>query len=189
MVDRLGPPVTFWIYAVLCIVTIFFVRSMVPETKQELLRADSRRMTGVRATAPPEISVVIPVYDNWWLTARCLRELERLRDAGAGFAFETIVVDNASRDETPRRDRRFRRGCAYHRSRKQPANLPARAMPAHAIARAPVSLCFSITMRIRSGTALTPLLPRSSDPEVAHRRGRPVFRGRNDASRGLAMLA
>jgi MFS family permease len=36
-VERLGRPATFSIYAVLCIVTILFVRSMVPETKQELL--------------------------------------------------------------------------------------------------------------------------------------------------------
>jgi GT2 family glycosyltransferase len=49
----------------------------------------------------PQLSVVIPVYDNWWLTARCLRELDRLRGAGI-VVFETIVVDNASRDETPR---------------------------------------------------------------------------------------
>ncbi len=37
MVERLGSPVTFGVYAVLCIVTIVFVRAMVPETKQELL--------------------------------------------------------------------------------------------------------------------------------------------------------
>jgi sugar porter (SP) family MFS transporter len=37
MVDRLGQSATFWIYAALCIVTIVFVRAMVPETKQELL--------------------------------------------------------------------------------------------------------------------------------------------------------
>jgi SP family galactose:H+ symporter-like MFS transporter len=37
MVERLGRSATFSIYAVLCIVTILFVRSMVPETKQELL--------------------------------------------------------------------------------------------------------------------------------------------------------
>ncbi|MEO6835622.1 MAG: sugar porter family MFS transporter [Candidatus Tumulicola sp.] len=37
MVDRLGRPATFWVYAALCIVTIVFVRSMVPETKRELL--------------------------------------------------------------------------------------------------------------------------------------------------------
>jgi sugar porter (SP) family MFS transporter len=37
MIERLGRPLTFWIYAFLCIVTILFVRAMVPETKQELL--------------------------------------------------------------------------------------------------------------------------------------------------------
>jgi MFS transporter, SP family, galactose:H+ symporter len=37
MIDRLGRPVTFWLYAFLCIVTILFIRAMVPETKQELL--------------------------------------------------------------------------------------------------------------------------------------------------------
>jgi GT2 family glycosyltransferase len=49
----------------------------------------------------PQLSIVIPVYDNWWLTERCLRALEGLRGASA-VAFETIVVDNASADETPR---------------------------------------------------------------------------------------
>jgi sugar porter (SP) family MFS transporter len=37
MVDRLGRSTTFWVYAALCIVTIVFVRGLVPETKQELL--------------------------------------------------------------------------------------------------------------------------------------------------------
>jgi len=37
MIERLGRPVTFGIYALICIVTILFVRSMVPETKRELL--------------------------------------------------------------------------------------------------------------------------------------------------------
>ncbi|MBV8222598.1 MAG: sugar porter family MFS transporter, partial [Candidatus Eremiobacteraeota bacterium] len=37
MIERLGRPVTFGIYALLCIVTIVFVKSMVPETKRELL--------------------------------------------------------------------------------------------------------------------------------------------------------
>jgi sugar porter (SP) family MFS transporter len=37
MVDRLGRTTTFAIYAVLCIVTILFVRAFVPETKRELL--------------------------------------------------------------------------------------------------------------------------------------------------------
>jgi sugar porter (SP) family MFS transporter len=37
MIERLGRSATFAIYAALCIVTIVFVRYMVPETKQELL--------------------------------------------------------------------------------------------------------------------------------------------------------
>jgi GT2 family glycosyltransferase len=45
------------------------------------------------------LSIVIPVYGNWWMTARALRALDRLR--GDSPAFETIVVDNASCDETP----------------------------------------------------------------------------------------
>jgi MFS transporter, SP family, galactose:H+ symporter len=37
MVEKLGRSATFGIYAALCIVTVLFVRAMVPETKQELL--------------------------------------------------------------------------------------------------------------------------------------------------------
>jgi MFS transporter, SP family, galactose:H+ symporter len=37
MLERLGRPLTFSTYAFLCIVTIVFVRAMVPETKRELL--------------------------------------------------------------------------------------------------------------------------------------------------------
>ena len=37
MIARLGRPGTFGLYAALCIVTIIFVRTMVPETKMELL--------------------------------------------------------------------------------------------------------------------------------------------------------
>ena len=37
MIDKLGRPLTFWLYAALCVVTIVFVRTMVPETKRELL--------------------------------------------------------------------------------------------------------------------------------------------------------
>lgn len=47
----------------------------------------------------PQLSIVIPVYNNWWLTQRCLRMLGELRERGS-VAFETIVVDNASSDET-----------------------------------------------------------------------------------------
>lgn len=47
-----------------------------------------------------QLSIVIPVYNNWWLTQRCLVELERLQRCGT-VSFETIVVDNASSDQTP----------------------------------------------------------------------------------------
>jgi GT2 family glycosyltransferase len=49
----------------------------------------------------PALSIVIPVYGNWWLTARCLRRLREVA-ATCDVSFETIVVDNASTDETPR---------------------------------------------------------------------------------------
>lgn len=52
----------------------------------------------------PQLSVVVPVYNNWWMTARLLAELERPRD---GAVFETIVVDNASTDETKAEIERF----------------------------------------------------------------------------------
>jgi MFS transporter, SP family, galactose:H+ symporter len=39
MIEKLGRPVTFLVYAALCVVTIVFVRAMVPETKRELLEA------------------------------------------------------------------------------------------------------------------------------------------------------
>ncbi|MBV8150760.1 MAG: MFS transporter, partial [Candidatus Eremiobacteraeota bacterium] len=37
MIDKLGRPLTFWVYAALCVVTIVFIRAMVPETKRERL--------------------------------------------------------------------------------------------------------------------------------------------------------
>ena len=43
MIDRLGSPGTFSLYALLCVVTIVFVRFMVPETKQKLLERISVR--------------------------------------------------------------------------------------------------------------------------------------------------
>ncbi|MGA8533580.1 MAG: sugar porter family MFS transporter [Candidatus Tumulicola sp.] len=43
MINKLGRPLTFWVYAALCIVTILFIRAMVPETKRELLEDISVR--------------------------------------------------------------------------------------------------------------------------------------------------
>src|SRR5882724_8317734 len=47
----------------------------------------------------PLVSIVIPVFDRWDYTARCLRALAaNTRDV----AHEVIVIDNASSDETVR---------------------------------------------------------------------------------------
>jgi GT2 family glycosyltransferase len=48
--------------------------------------------------ADPLVSIVIPVFNKWELTAKCLVAIEQnTRDV----AYEVIVVDNASSDETP----------------------------------------------------------------------------------------
>ena len=47
--------------------------------------------------APPVFSVIIPVFNNWELTAACLRSL---REHTPGDEAEVIVVDNGSSDDT-----------------------------------------------------------------------------------------
>lgn len=47
--------------------------------------------------AEPEISVILPVYNNWPLTRACL---ESIRRQGARRSFEVVVVDDASTDGT-----------------------------------------------------------------------------------------
>ncbi|MBV8331134.1 MAG: sugar porter family MFS transporter [Candidatus Eremiobacteraeota bacterium] len=44
MIHKLGTPLTFSTYAVLCVVTMLFVRTMVPETKRELLEDVSMKV-------------------------------------------------------------------------------------------------------------------------------------------------
>ena len=48
-------------------------------------------------SASPAFSVIIPVFNKWEMTAACLRSL---REHTPDLDFETIVVDNGSRDET-----------------------------------------------------------------------------------------
>lgn len=50
--------------------------------------------------AAPRVSIVIPVYNKWPYTEACLRSLQRVQDATA---FEVIVVDDGSSDETAER--------------------------------------------------------------------------------------
>ncbi len=52
---------------------------------------------GISTSAVPDISVVIPVYNNWWITYRCLRAIQRSTNK---CSFEIIVVDDASNDYT-----------------------------------------------------------------------------------------
>ena len=52
---------------------------------------------GIKTSQSPKVSIVIPVYNGIWITARCLRALQRNKDI---FPFEIIIVDDASTDTT-----------------------------------------------------------------------------------------
>ncbi|CAB4863074.1 MAG: glycosyltransferase [Actinobacteria bacterium] len=52
---------------------------------------------GVPTTGTPLITIVIPVYNQWWVTYRCLRAIQRSTNVTP---FEVIVVDDGSSDET-----------------------------------------------------------------------------------------
>ncbi len=49
------------------------------------------------STSHPDVSIVIPVYNQWSYTAACLRSL---LVAGSKYSFEVVIVDDQSRDET-----------------------------------------------------------------------------------------
>jgi len=49
------------------------------------------------APADPEASIIIPVHNNWELTAGCLRSIV---DASASVPYDVIVVDDASQPDT-----------------------------------------------------------------------------------------
>lgn len=63
-------------------------------------RADRFLAAADDATDEPVVSVVVVSYNQWHLTQRCLESLEAARD---GAPMQLIVVDNASKDETPQR--------------------------------------------------------------------------------------
>ena len=52
---------------------------------------------GLPTSRKPLVSIVIPVYNNWWVTYRCLRALQSNSD---NTPYEIIVVDDASTDQT-----------------------------------------------------------------------------------------
>lgn len=132
----------------------------------------------------PQLSIVIPVYNNWWLTARCLRELERLRDAGT-VAFETIVVDNASTDET----QEAVRGFPFVRYLRNESNENfARACNAGArMAQAPVTLLLN-NDAYPLGDALTPLVRAFDRSEVAIAGGALFFEDGVTQAAGFVVL-
>ncbi|HVA33579.1 MAG TPA: glycosyltransferase [Candidatus Baltobacteraceae bacterium] len=112
---------------------------------------------------PPELSIVIPVYDNWWLTARALRELDRLRK-GSAPPFETIVVDNASTDETPQAIGEF--AWVRYQRLECNTNFAGACNTGARMADAPIVL-FLNNDAYPLGDALTPLLRAFDREEVA----------------------
>jgi GT2 family glycosyltransferase len=52
---------------------------------------------GIRTSLKPRISIIIPVFNQWWVTYRCLRAIQKSHNI---CEFEVIVVDDASSDQT-----------------------------------------------------------------------------------------
>ncbi len=69
-----------------------------PET-QALIRSIEMKYPRLTpdAAAAPRISIIIPVFNKFELTYNCVKSII---EQGAGVAFEIIVVDDCSRDET-----------------------------------------------------------------------------------------
>ncbi len=132
-----------------------------------------------------QLSIVIPVYDNWWLTKRCLHELDRLRAAGS-VSFETIVVDNASTDETPHAIAEFPwvRYARYESNR----NFAGACNAGVAMALAPIVLLLN-NDAYPLGDALTPLVEAFGRPEIAIAGGALLFEDGVTQSAGLVVLS
>ncbi|MBV8222599.1 MAG: glycosyltransferase family 2 protein, partial [Candidatus Eremiobacteraeota bacterium] len=141
------------------------------------MRLEGQRVEG------PQLSIVIPVYDNWWLTARCLRALEALRNDT--LPFETIVVDNASGDETPRSIAAF----PWVRYLRHERNLNfAGACNAGArIARAQITLLLN-NDAYPLGDALTPLVAAFERDDVSIAGGALFFEDDVTQAAGLVLL-
>jgi GT2 family glycosyltransferase len=134
--------------------------------------------------AQPPLSVVIPIYNNWWLTARCLRALDGLRDRCA-VAFETIVVDNASTDETPHAIGGFP-WVRYFRNDEN-RNFAGACNAGARLAEAPVTF-FLNNDAYPLGDALTPIVRAFDREEVAIAGGALFFEDGVTQAAGLVML-
>lgn len=131
-----------------------------------------------------QLSIVIPVYDNWWLTARCLRVLDELR-GHASVPFETIVVDNASTDETPRAIADF--GWVRYLRHERNLNFAGACNAGAAAARSPLTL-FLNNDAYPLGDALTPLVAAFERAEVAIAGGALFFEDGVTQCAGLVVL-
>ncbi len=109
----------------------------------------------------PQLSIVVPVYNNWWMTARLLGVLERLRD---GNAFETVVIDNASTDETKTEIGRF--SWVRYLRHEQNLNFAGACNAGARDAEAPLTL-FVNNDAYPLGDALVPLIRAFDREEVA----------------------
>ena len=132
----------------------------------------------------PELSIVIPVYDNWWLTARCLRELGRLRSQSP-VTFEVIVVDNASTDETPEAIAGFP-WVRYQRFEAN-RNFAGGCNAGVRLAEAPLTLLLN-NDAYPVGDALTPLIRAFDRPEVTLAGGALFFEDGVTQAAGLVLL-
>jgi GT2 family glycosyltransferase len=132
----------------------------------------------------PQLSVVIPVYNNWWLTRRCLRELDGLRGA-TGIRFETLVVDNASSDETPSAIAEFP-GVRYIRHETN-ENFAGACNSGARAAQTPLTL-FLNNDAYPLGNALAPLVTAFERDEVAIAGGALFFEDGATQAAGLALL-
>jgi GT2 family glycosyltransferase len=131
-----------------------------------------------------QLSIVIPVYDNWWLTARCLSELARLQRAGSA-SFEAIVVDNASTDETPEAIDAF--PWVRYLRHESNRNFAGACNAGARMAEAPLVL-FLNNDAYPLGDALTPLIAAFERREVAIAGGALFFEDGVTQAAGLVLL-
>jgi GT2 family glycosyltransferase len=130
------------------------------------------------------LSIVIPVYNNWWLTERCLQSLERLRNSCA-VAFETILVDNASSDETPQAAASF--AWLRYVRHEENRNFAGACNAGTRLAQAPVTLLLN-NDAYPLGDALTPLVAAFEREEVAIAGGALFFEDGVTQAAGLVLL-
>lgn len=131
-----------------------------------------------------QLSIVIPVYNNWWLTARCLRALDALR-TGSRVTFETIVVDNASTDETPHAVSHF--PWVRYLRHEENRNFAGACNAGVRSAQAPITLMLN-NDAYPLGDAVMPLVAAFDRPEVAIAGGALFFEDGVTQAAGLVML-